>query len=271
MSRLSSENRITKRQLLSDASKLYDPCGILSPITIISKLIMQKVWKTGVDWDSYVNDEIQAEWNEYKADLPSIENIKIDRWLKTEQNSEKSLHGFCDSSEKAMGAVVYMIQTSNETTTSTLICAKSRVAPFDPKSIPRLELDGAVLLANLMNRVANNLNISHENVHLWTDSSVVLAWLQGHPSKWKTYVGHRVNNIQKLYDQSHWHHVRTNENPADIVSRGMVPSELKNNQLWFFGPSWLTLPSKNWPKLIPIVADDINLEKSSSVRINVVI
>lgn len=268
MSRLSSEKRITKRQLLSDASKLYDPCGILGSITVFCKILMQKVWKTGVDWDSYVNEEIQNDWNRYKDELPLIQKIKIDRWCKTKLNSEKYLHGFCDSSERATVALIYLVQNTQNQTSSMLICSKTRVTPINPVTIPRLELSGAVLLANLMNRVANNLNIPKSNVYLWTDSSVVLCWLKKNPTTLKPFVGHRVKEIQNLYDESHWSHVRTHENPADIASRGIFPSQLIDNTLWFFGPDWLTQSSKDWPKLIPMVSPDTNLEEKSIMRVN---
>lgn len=268
MSKLSHKNRITKRQLLSDASKLYDPCGLLSPITIKSKIMMQQIWKEKVDWDDYVSEQTQTEWNVYKNDLPSIESIKLDRWLKVTPNAIVSLHGFCDSSEQAMAALVYVVQKCDNFASSMLICAKTRVAPLSPVTIPRLELNGAVLLANLMNRVAENLNVSKANIHLWTDSSIVLCWLRKHPSTLKTFVSHRVKEIQSLYGENHWRHVRTHENPADIASRGALPSELKDNILWFNGPSWLKLPEKNWPKLLPIAPANIDWEEKPNVHIN---
>lgn len=195
MTKLSSKTNITKRQLLSDASKLYDPCGLLSPITIKSKIMMQKIWKEKVDWDSYVPDDIQAEWNAYKNDLPSIKDIKINRWLKTGKNSVISLHGFCDSSEQAMAALIYVVQSSDNHTSSTLVCAKTKVAPIKQITMPRLELNGAVLLANLMNRVATNMKIASNNIHLWTDSSIVLCWIQKDPSKLRSFVSYRVQEI----------------------------------------------------------------------------
>lgn len=270
MSKLHEQNRITKRQLLSDASKLYDPCGLLSPITIKSKIMMQEVWKTGIDWDHFVNERIQNEWNTYRNELPIIESIKIDRWFKTNLDSAVCLHGFCDSSERAMAAVVYLVQTSHGVTTSSLICSKTRVAPLEPVTIPRLELNGAVLLTELMDRIATNLNISKDHVYLWTDSAIVIHWLNAHASRWKTYVSHRVKEIQDIYDITHWHHVPTHDNPADIASRGTFPSQLKGNDLWFFGPSWLLLSSSQWPKIIAIVPPDSNFEEKTSIKINMI-
>lgn len=142
MDSLHPKSRTTKRQLLSDASKLYDPCGILSPIIIKSKIMMQDIWKTGTNWDDFVSPNIQSEWDIYKTQLPCIEQIKIDRWLQTTPESDISLHGFCDSSERAMACCIYLIQRSNGIVTSMLVCSKTRVAPIKTESVPRLLLCG---------------------------------------------------------------------------------------------------------------------------------
>lgn len=84
ISNLSNSKKSTKRNFLSDASKLYDPCGLLSPITIKVKMMMQDVWKTGVDWDDRVPSSIQTDWEIYRNELPLIENIRIPRWLKAD-------------------------------------------------------------------------------------------------------------------------------------------------------------------------------------------
>lgn len=269
MSNFYNGDTITKRKLLSDASKLFDPCGLLSPIIIKPKIMMQKVWKTGIDWDSQVNKEIQSEWTDYKNELPLIENIKLNRWLHTLPNSIKTLHGFSDSSEQAYAASIYIVQTSENVTTSTLLCSKTRVAPIEPTSIPRLELCGAVLLAVLMNKVAKNLKIPEDNVYLWTDSSAVWTWFQAHPSNWKSYVAHRVQEIHSYYPAKHWRHVRTHDNPADIASRGVFASQLVENSLWFSGPSWLVLEKKYWPKIELALPSGVNLEKNTKINIAV--
>lgn len=270
MSAFHPNKSITKRQLLSDASKIFDPCGYLAPITIKSKITMQDVWRSGTDWDSVVPTEIQAAWNLYKNELPLIEKIKIKRWFNTSPNSIVSLHGFCDSSEKAMACVIYIIQHSNNQATSAIVCSKTKVAPIASQTIPRLELNGAVLLAKLMEKTARNLSIAKSSVYLWTDSSIVLTWLQSHASRWLPYVSARVRTIHELFDAKHWQHVRTHENPADIASRGVLPSELINNEMWFHGPKWLLSNESEWPKLKINSPPDDKLEVKQGVFINAI-
>lgn len=266
MTTLSSEKRMTKRKLLSDASKLFDPCGILGPLTIKAKILMQDIWKQGIDWDSHLTNEMQEQWDEYRAQLPLIEKISIDRWLSTTKTSHISLHGFCDSSEKAYCAAIYLVQKSGNETTSKIICAKTKVAPIQSESIPRLELCGAVILSELMERVANALNVHKNYIYLWTDSEIVLTWLMSHPSRWSTYVANRVSNIQNKYNNSYWRYVPTHYNPADIGSKGKLASQFINCSLWFCGPEWLIQLPSEWPSSKWTLPSNATLEEKKKVN-----
>lgn len=200
-----------------------------------------------------------------------IEQIKIKRWFKTSSTSDVSLHGFCDSSEEANAAAIYIVQKDNDKTTSSLVCSKTRVTKLRSVSIPRLELCGAVLLAKLMKRVTDNFKIEKQKIFLWTDSTVVLVWLSAHASRWQTFIAHRVSEIHKIYQADQWQHVRTYDNPADIASRGSFPSDLVNNQLWFHGPPWLLCNSDQWPKTKLVHASDVNLEeKIPKQQVNII-
>lgn len=82
---------------------------------------------------------------------------------------------------------------------------------------------------------------------LFIDSSPALYWLRKQPDSLKTFVANRVASIQRNTRVECWRYVNTKDNPADMLSRGIKPSELVNNKLWLHGPQWLSLPKSEWP------------------------
>lgn len=106
-------------------------------------------------------------------------------------------------------------------------------------TLPRLELSAAKLLARLAAHVRTTLSLEKIPLHCWTDSTVALGWIRGHPSKWKTYVANRAAEIQTTVPHALWHHISWKDNPTDCASRGLAPSELVNHKLWWRGPPWL--------------------------------
>lgn len=242
------DEEVTKRRLLSAIAKIYDPLALLAPITITAKLFMQQLWLAGIDWDDVVPEEIRLQWCKFREQLTSIENIQVARWVGTQPGDMCEIHGFSDASKDAYAACVYMrVMRLDGEVSITLVAAKSKVAPVKQVSIPRLELNGAVLLCRLLGAVQRALQLECCRVAAWTDSSVVLAWLQGHANRWPTYVANRVSIIQSAMNISDWRHVPGADNPADVASRGIMPAELEPHPLWWRGPSWLRMDEQHWP------------------------
>ena len=119
-----------------------------------------------------------------------------------------------------------------------MLTAKTKVSPVKQLSMPRLELCAAQLGAELLCQMSEVLAIY--NIFAWTDSTIVLNWLAKLPRVWNTFVANRVSNIQETLPRKNWDYVPTNENPADVASRGTTVSELLDNELWWNGPSWLS-------------------------------
>lgn len=236
--RLHDKTIITKRVILSDVAKIFDPLGLLSPCIILAKIIIQKLWLNKLDWDDETPDLIKNQWINFQKNLPILEKLEIQRHITCKKPTNIQIHGFCDASQKAYGACIYVrsINATNEIQTH-LLCAKTKVAPLKILTIPRLELCSALLLAKLYNKVKHALSIN-ASYYLWSDSTIVLSWLHNHPSKLQTFVANRICEIQNTTNVENWRHVKSKQNPADLCSRGAFPDSLQNSHLWWFGPSW---------------------------------
>ncbi|XP_037809660.1 uncharacterized protein LOC119602300 [Lucilia sericata] len=247
-------NNITKRTVLSDIARLFDPAGWLAPKIIIAKMIMQQIWKDQIDWDETLKPDTLRSWLSFLDDYPNIRMIKIPRFVNYNPSYNIELHGFCDASEKAYAATLYLRTTSENGQVSThLLLAKTKVAPVKFVSLPRKELCGAELLAKLISTFLSQVNLDKCDLHLWTDSTIVLSWLQKHPSHWTTFVANRITSIIDKVGNDKWRHVSSKDNPADLGSRGLTAKDLIGNDLWWHGPTWLKLPSSEWPSVIPVI------------------
>ena len=235
----SVNHKITKRVILSEVAKLFDPVGWLAPVTIQAKSLLQELWKLTLGWDQELPYDVNQQWQTYQCELIHIEQIKIPRCITVSNYQSVQLHGFSDASEKAYAAVIYLRSVQNDgQITVKLVTAKTRVAPIKQLSIPRLELCGAVLLTKLITKVQQTINLNCD-LYLWTDSTIVLRWLAAFPNRWTTFVANRVAEIQQLVPVENWHHVISEDNPADCASRGLSPAVLKDFSLWWNGPTWL--------------------------------
>jgi len=242
--------RVTKRVVLSEISSVFDPLGLISPIIIKLKIIMQRLWQVNMSWDAVLPSDIEKDWIDSRRKMIDLNTLAINRSLVGDDEiADIQLHGFSDSSATAYGACLYLrVVNINGKCTTNLICSKSRVAPLKTVSIPRLELLAAVLLVRLASKYAPCLRLPIKKTFYWTDSMVVLAWIASQSSKWKTFVANRVGEIHDRTSIHEWSHVGTHDNPADIVSRGCCPSQIKNLKMWWNGPEWLSSDPSDWPK-----------------------
>lgn len=81
----------------------------------------------------------------------------------------------------------------------------------------------------------------------WSDSTIALSWIKGDPSRWHTFVSNQVTEIQQLTPWEKWDHVKTDENPADLILRGADLNQLMDACIWWNGPDWLQKDEHSWP------------------------
>ncbi|XP_045471473.1 uncharacterized protein LOC123678479 isoform X1 [Harmonia axyridis] len=244
---LKENKNITKRSILSAISQLFDPMGLVSPIVMKAKFILQLVWKEKEDWDEPVYDNLRKNWIKFLVNLQELKNIKIPRPALLRNAQSLEIHLFVDASEKGYGACVYIKKQISSGIRCNLICFKSKVAPIKQLSLPRLELCAALIGSKLLAKVKGAIKLDFQKTFCWTDSLVTYHWIQGSPNKWKTFIANRVSKIQTLTHINDWHHVRSKENPADLISRGAIVSDLTRTNFWFHGPHWLKRNSDEYP------------------------
>lgn len=171
---------LTKRVMVSEIAKVFDVLGWFSPTVVKVKILLQRVWEEGTGWDDLTPEAIHNVWERWKSELPCLSTKFIPRCYYPEgkQIVSRGLHGFCDASEDAYAAVVYLRMVDTEDNVHiTMVAAKTKVAPIKRLTIPRLELCGALLLAKLIAHIKDVFGIPMEQIMNWTDSTVYSSLL----------------------------------------------------------------------------------------------
>lgn len=232
------ENIVTKRQVLSFVCKFYDPLGLVGPIFVAAKLIIQKMWEDKLQWDDPLPENILKPWQTFATNLINMPTITVPRNLALVGATKVELVGYCDASMNAYGSVIYLRVFSGNKINVSLLCSKSRIASLNKKlTIPRLELNSALLLSMLANKIFNLLKSYINDVYLYSDSTIALAWINTEALKLNPYVANRVTKIQNISSNFKWLYINTKDNPADCLSRGVEPSDMVSNNTWFYGPA----------------------------------
>ena len=104
----------TKRTILAEISKLFDPIGMLAPIIVEARSIMRSLWLAKVNWDESPDDELLKRWFDYRTALTDLNDLRIDRWVEYSPKADIEFHGFCDASEQAYGACIYRVKNAND-------------------------------------------------------------------------------------------------------------------------------------------------------------
>ena len=238
------EGSLTRRSILSMISSVYDPLGLASPVLLAGRQILQQICKDKLDWDDPLPDSLKDQWKQWASDLIKPRHVSISRCLKPSdfgQAVEVELHSFSDASLKGYGACCYLRQVNgNGQVHCALVMGKARVTPLKAITVPRLELTAAVTAARLSGFLTQELDLADVKTFYWTDSTVVLGYLNNDTSRFHTYVANRIQTIRDVSLPEQWNHVSTGQNPADLASHGCSVEELDTDSKWFRGPSFLS-------------------------------
>ena len=168
--------------MLSTVSSIYDPLGLVAPFILQGKRILQELCRDRVGWDDKVPEDIRPRWERWRSELPVLEKLKVPRCHKPSKFVEiktVEFHHFSDASQKGYGQCSYLRLTdSNDRIHCSLVMGQSRVAPLKPVTIPRLELNAAVVASKIGCVLRKELECKEVKETYWTDSKTVLGYIK---------------------------------------------------------------------------------------------
>nr|XP_047139172.1 uncharacterized protein LOC124815072 [Hydra vulgaris] len=217
----------SKRDVMKFIASIFDPMGLINPVIVRCKCLFQKLCIAKYSWDDLMSGDILEEWHDIIFDFCSLNKLTLPRWILSDSylsntNVKLELHAFADASLKANGTCIYLRCIINDSQCfATLVASKSRVAPVNKMTVPRLELKAMVLLCSLLLTVKSefkNLNIN--KIFCWTDPTICLHWLNNSNQKYEAFTENRLVKIRTLFAIEFWKYVESTRNPADIISRG---------------------------------------------------
>lgn len=261
--RVSIQNKpLTRRGVLSMMSTIYDPLGILAPLILPVKQILQELCRTKHAWDDSMPEALALQWHQWVTSLHHLASFEVNRCVKPSNFGEiatAQLHHFADASEKGYGTVTYMVSKNHKNQThSAFIIGKARVTPLKPVTIPRLELTAASMAAKMDTMMRAELDQSLEESVFWTDSTLVIQYLKNETARYRTFVANRIAAIRERSKVSQWRYVSTSDNPADYASRGLTVDGFLKAKTWIMGPDFLTKPESEWSEMPHNICQPLN-------------
>ena len=242
----------TKRRILKILAHVFDPIGLVAPFVVVIKIIFQKLWVLSLGWDDLIPDFLEREATSWYSDFLRLK-MQVPRKyfdvgvLELVASGCLQIHVFCDASLKAYGSVIFFRAVFPDGSVGlSFVMAKSRVAPLKSVTLPRLELLAALVGSRLCAYVRKSIiGLDSAPCYFWSDSQIVLCWINSHPSRFKIFVSNRVSEIQSLSSPTDWRFCRSECNSADVLSRGCSLDSLEEN-FWTAGPRWLLCPESKW-------------------------
>ena len=265
-----SEKELCRRVILSDVSSVYDPDGRGCAFVLPGKKVLQELTGQKEDWDSVVSAKHAERWRAWQSDMVLLAEITTPRCYIPEDFGEpvsQTLHCFSDASTIGYGQATYLrsINAAGECHIS-LVTAKSRVAPLRDKTMPRLELTAATTSVKVGATTKEELDYEDLEIIYWVDSTIVLGYISNETARYPVFVRNRLNTIHNYSDKESWRYVPSEENPADLASRGLSPRCAEKVDMWFNGPAFLWKGEEEWPLNIAASLKGCEIEEVIAVN-----
>ena len=197
------EMKLTKRLLLSFVNSCYEPLGLTSPITVQMKITMRKLYSKDniLGWDGDISLERKKEWVDLIQRVKESESVTFKRCIKPPDTiGDPDLIICSDSSEQAMCTAAYVRWKVVDGFRCYLWTAKSRVTPIKKLSIPRIEMQSAVMGVRLSEAIKRNSIWKFKKIYHIIDSLCTLATLRKEMTALREFMGNRLSEILDTTD-----------------------------------------------------------------------
>ncbi|PIC13705.1 hypothetical protein B9Z55_027568 [Caenorhabditis nigoni] len=250
------ERKMTKRQVVSEITSVFDPLQIFAPLYLEGKLITRNVSPHTIKWTDAISPEIAKQTIAYRERINNS-NLKFRRCIPhLDSATPVRIAVFTDASEHTYGACIYLIVEKEGLQGECqphLLISKQRIAPQQKTlTIPRLELLGLSIGVKLLNNVLENMELNVKSIEIFSDSTIALTQIKNHSTlkgeKQPVFVENRCRKMWHILQdiklknediEISFSHVFTDQNPADHITRGFTSEiELKKSN-YFGGPIWL--------------------------------
>ncbi|XP_065361898.1 uncharacterized protein LOC135955477 [Calliphora vicina] len=261
---MSGQRSPTKREVLSIIMSTFDPLGYLSHFTVGGKLLLRQIWKSNCLWDEPIPNALNSSWKRWRSQMNNIANFRVRRfYFSFGKPTSLQLHIFVDASEEAFAAIAYWRYIGDGDICTSFIISKTKCSPLKRVTIPRLELQAAVLGTRLKQNILSEHSLVPDKCVLWSDSKTVLKWIASNHRRYKPYVAHRVAEILASTDVENWRWVSTKDNVADEATRSSNNVDFSSSSRWLNGPAFLKLPEEDWTKGEIEISKEVDEEEIS--------
>ena len=261
------EKPLTRRGMLSTLSSIYDPLGLGALFLHKGKEIIQALCAQNFRWDDQVPQDIGNDWKIWSNQLNQLKNLHISWHFKPPKFGrikKTNIHHFSDASDSGYGQASYLhLVRETGRINCCLLTGKVHVTPIKYTTIPRMELVAATLSVKVSRLLPKELQLLNVKETFWTDSEVVLGYIQNESRKFKVFVANRIEIIRDHTEIHQWHYIGTKDNPADYSSRGIDVANDQAVQKWFWGPSFEWKPEAEWAiqdNIATILQDDLEIQ-----------
>ena len=259
------ETPLTKRTMLSQLGKIYDPLESYLQLWLKGKRLYRDACDENRSWNKEVSSSVAKDWNKWTKQL---KDVKIPRSLIQDSTTVEAveIHQFADASNLACSTVTIAVIQQGTMKVKGLLTSKSRISKRNT-SIARLELISGHMAVNLAKNLCQALNTwPIRSVTIWMDSMVALYWISNPGKSWKVFVANRVRKIAQISRELkiQWKHCPSEMNLADLGSRGASLSKMEGSEL-YTGPQWL-LNRDDWPEQPKLISSTRSQEEELPMR-----